>query len=707
MIDLQDKHGNEARFTDRGDLAGFTSQGLRRDLGEPTPGWSLEFTQGLNRLPARPLTGSGRPTQAGPDRLEVTFKSVHAAGGPVPLEARVTWWLEDGLLHARLALAGLPAEPALHAAVIPDVAFSYEQPDATRLVVPRETGMIVEQAATALFLEKGAPGEIRVAYPGHAHMQCFGWLEGDRGLYTDARDPEGWIKEWRFFHAWPGRVGLQLRHLAPRRLEPAGAFALPYPVTLGATAGGWHGVAKTYRRWALRQPWAARGPDERRNSYFGNISTWLWNRGRIDHVAPPARELARRIGAPVGLDWYWWHRHPYDTQYPDYFPPREGEARFKAAVKELQADGVAVQVYMNGMCFDKDGALWAKDGPACALELEGGGHHAPAYNTFMEHRLADTCGGSAVWRGILLDLVARARDLGLDGLYLDMIAAVGGAHPCYNPAHGHAPGGGCYGVQGFRRLLEEARRLAPGLALSSECTLECYLDLLDGNITPGLAPERLKWLAEQHGGRSRPVPLFNAVYHGRAVCFGSYTLLDGVPPFDELWPARFRTPPEAEKDWAALCPDQFAFELARTVSFGNQPLAGNLTAEHLADPRLAGEIGFLVDVARFYHAHREWLLWGTLLPPGALECPAREIRFLQRFIFTKPGEETYLTRSHPAVLHAEWQAPDGRLGAVLFNYTREAVDVAYTPPAGYAVEGAVSGRLPARACVFWKLIRKE
>ncbi len=713
---IRDATDNEARFTPQGDLTGFTSHGQRWELGEPTPGWSLEFTQGLNRLPARPAPGSGRPTQTAPDRLEVTFQNVQTAGGPVPLETRVTWWLEDGLLHARLALAGLPTEPVLHAAVIPDVTIPYDQPDATRLVVPREIGMIIEQAASGLFLEKGAPGELRLAYPGHVHMQCFGWLEGDHGFYTDARDPEGWIKEWRFFHAGSGRIGLQLRHLAPRRLEPAGAFALPYPVTLGGTAGGWHGVAHTYRRWALRQTWASRGPEERRKSYFGNIAFWLWNRGRIDHVAPPTRELARRIGAPIGLDWYWWHRHAYDTQYPDYFPPREGTEPFKAAVKELQAHHVFVQVYTNGMCYDKDGARWEPDGPACAIELENGEHHAPAYNTFMKHRLADVCGDSAVWRGILLDLVGRARDLGLNGLYLDMIAAVGGLHPCYNPRHDHAPGGGCYGVQGFRRTLEEARRLAPGLALSSECTSECYLDLLEGNITPGLSLERLKSQAELYGGRARLIPLFAAVYHGHCVCFGNYTLLDSVPPFDELWPPQFRTPPEAEKDWMTLCPDQFGLELSRTVIFGNQPLVGNLTEAHLTQPRYSEEVSFLITLARFYYENREWLLWGDLLPPGELACRTKDIVFVQRFIFTKPGEETFLTRPHPAVLHSEWQAPDGRQALILINYGRQEETITYTPAPGFTLaetDGVIRngcqfmGRMPPRSCHRLALIREQ
>ncbi len=93
--------------------------------------------------------------------------------------------------------------------------------------------------------------------------------------------------------------------------------------------------------------------------------------------------------------------------------------------------------------------------------------------------------------------------------------------PCYNPRHEHAPGGGCYGVQGFRDMLREARQQAPGFPLSTESCQEWYLDLFDSHIICGVSLERLKWQA-----------------------------------------------------------DQFALELARTVTFGLQPLVSNLRAEH-------------------------------------------------------------------------------------------------------------------------------
>ena len=710
MITLADSQGTRADFTDTGDLVALSAAGVEWRLPAPAPGWSLLFTAGLARRPAAPRPGSATAVTRSPAtaaHLHVTWDAVCRADGTrLPVNVAVEWWLADGLLHARATLRDLPPGEVLHALVMPDLALPCARPQATTLVLPRETGLIVLEAAQGLFEAERAPGEARLGYPGHLHMQFVGWCEDERQFYTDARDDQGWIKEWRVYRPAAGQVGLQCAHLAPRTLTPPDTFALPYPITVGALRGGWYEAGRTYRRWALTTPWAARGPAERRGSYLADVACWVWNRGRIANVVPPVRELARRLGLPLALDWYWWHHHPYDTQYPDYFPPREGEAPFRAAVRELQAENVAVQVYTNGMCYDLDGAAWPAAGPASALIKEDGGYHAPAYNAFMRHRLADTCGGAAAWREVLFGLVRQGRDLGLNGQYLDMIAAVGGLNACYHRGHGHAPGGGCYGVQGFRDTLRLLRAAHPHFPLTSEATSECFLDLFDGLITCGISLERLKWQAEHYGGRTRTVPLFSAVYHGHCICFGNYSLLDGVPPFDELWPPQFRTPPAAEKDWLTLCPDQFALELARTVCFGHQPMVCNLTAAHWQDPRLAGELAYLLEVARFYHAQREFLLWGELLPPATVECPEREITFLQRFIFTAPGEETYLRRVQPLVFSSCWRSPAGELAAMLFNYAREDVALTFTPPPGFRLaDGTTAAHLtlPARRCALLPL----
>jgi len=533
-------------------------------------------------------------------------------------------------------------------------------------------------------------------------MQCLGWQESGRGLYLDTRDTQAWSKTWQITGESAGGACFQAWHLAPREERPEGTFALPYTVSLGSFDGTWFDLGRIYRTWALETPYASRGPDQRRGSYIDELACWVWNRGRIADVCPPVKELARRLKLPVALDWYWWHKHGYDTEYPDYFPPREGREPFMAAVRDLQDHQVYTQVYTNGVGYDLDGATWLPEGPDCAIQQENGELKAVAYNTYTGHRLAHCCGASEIWTRKVREFVRQAHALGLDGLYIDMISNIIGADPCFNPAHDHAPGGGNYQVEGFRALWRKLRQEHPDFVFSTEAPSECLMDLVDAFITINTSNERL-------GSIHDPIQLWNAVYHGRAVCFGNYALLDGIPPFDELWPQEYRRTPDQERYWQALCPDQFAIELARTLVGGVQPMVANLKMSHFDNPAYALDIDFLVDLSRFYHAHREWLLWGEMLPPGQLVCGPVEVQFLQRMIFTAAGKETLLTKTEPAVLHSAWRAPSGEAVAVLANYTRTVQMVSYqaapgtcvvTPlPEGFSTAGEhVQATMPPRSC---------
>ena len=172
------------------------------------------------------------------------------------------------------------------------------------------------------------------------------------------------------------------------------------------------------------------------------------------------------------------------------------------------------------------------------------------------------------------------------------------------------------------------------------------------------------------------VPAFSAVYHGGVAVFGNYALIDGIPPWDPLWPAREKW--KNERDWHAECPDQFALELARTVAWGMQPTVCNLTMEHIRDARFADDYQWIISLARFYHAHREFLYDGVMLSPDGFECAEHEVRFLQRGLFTTEDKLNIQRRMRPVILHSVWQAPDGRKALVMLNYTRSSQTASYS-----------------------------
>ncbi|MEN6641293.1 MAG: DUF6259 domain-containing protein [Armatimonadia bacterium] len=694
-IRLQDSSGLIVRFCTDGQLLAIEREGCSWSFTAPCFGWSLR-TGWEDREPGtlRPC-GAADVQQPDATHLRLRFDRLqYDDGRQVEVKAEVVWELADGLLQGHLERMELPEGLAPAALAFPEVRVPYS--DDAQWLVPHDLGMLVERPL------EGAveAADMSACWRDRAHMQCTAWFAGGNGLHLDARDTDGWMKSV-LLRVGQGTAQLCLEHLLPQPVSGPQDFPR-YRVSLAPFVGGWYEAAQIYRPWALQQQWASRAHDQRRNSYVAELACWLWLRGRIANVCPAAKEVAQRLQLPVALDWYWWHKHPYDTSYPDYFPPREGAEAFSAAVADLQRNNVSVQVYTNGMSWDREEPRWETEGRKCTTVLRDGEYWGHVYNTWMNRRLMHTCGAAEGWHRQALITADGVAALGLDGLYMDQIAIVGGTTPCFSTEHGHVPGGGAYGVQGFRELFRKVREQHPKLVLSSESVSEVYQDLLDCCITLQTSWEASRGAAGCKG--TTLVPLFQAVYHGHAVVFGNYSHIDGITPWDYLWPEEARPAASEERDWHAICPDQFALDMARTVACGCQPLATNLTMQHLNSPELAPEVDFFLDLSRFYHAHREWLLWGDMLAPGSLDCEIVDVTCIQRSIFTPPSSIEPFTVQRPAVLHSAWRSPDGAAGLFLVNYTRSDQSVTIRRSDGLVPEdGQASFTMPARSLRFVRL----
>jgi len=682
VVVLADGNGLRAGFGADGHLLWLESPSASWAFTPSGPGWSLLAEGSAGALEAV-RSGDAVVLSADAVSLRLRVESLqHQDGRRFPAALEVHWALREGRLEGRVVPLALPTELTLAALRFPDVGVPY--PPGVQWVVPNDLGRVYREPCREHLDDPDLAGNLRQ----RAHMQFMAWVSAAGSLYLDSRDESGWMRSL-LLRVGAGRAQLCIEHLLPRPATGAPAFP-PYAVALVPYRGGWYEAARLYRPWALRQRWSRRGPAERRGSYIAEAACWLWNRGRIEEVVPATTEVARRLGLPVALDWYWWHKKPYDTGYPDYFPPRQGEEAFRTAVRELQRQGVAVQVYTNGMSWDHDEPDWPDAGRACTLVKRDGQYWGHVYNTWMNRRLMHVCGAAEGWHRRALQTADGVAALGLDGLYMDQVAIIGGTVPCYSLEHGHTPGGGDYGTAGFRRLLEAIRARHPRLRLSSEGVAEVYQDLLEACISLQTSTER----------PGEVIPLFPAVYHGHATVFGMYTHLDGITPYDETWPAEFRPDPSRERDWHRLCPDQFALAAARTVAFGCQPTATNLTRHHLVAPEFADDIAFFLDLARFYHARREWLLWGEMLAPGRLEVAEVAVTCITRSIFTRPESIEPFTVRRPAVLHSAWRAEDGQTGMLLINYTREAQHVVIRRDDGLRFEPSDGLTLPPRSACW-------
>lgn len=54
-----------------------------------------------------------------------------------------------------------------------------------------------------------------------------------------------------------------------------------------------------------------------------NADMWL-RPGEVNAETMEAvRKAMKYYGKGVGLHWYYWHNHRFDTKYPEYFPEKQ------------------------------------------------------------------------------------------------------------------------------------------------------------------------------------------------------------------------------------------------------------------------------------------------------------------------------------------------------------------------------------------------
>lgn len=557
--------------------------------------------------------------------------------------------------------------------------------DGTRLFYPHICGMVKAprwaEIPAGQIAAKAGPGM------GAPHFIAALGADGP-SFYLDQRG-DARLHATRFEFAQgaePGTCVLKGVCQLPVTDETRRAYRVPYPSVTAEFRGGWFEAAAIYRDWARGQDWYKKAAS-RDFAKLKDVALWMWNRGRSEVTVPPALKFMEDTGLKVALDWYWWHGVPYDTYYPNFWPPREPIASFKQGVDRVHAAGGYVQPYTNGMLWDCDDAQWAEGGEDCAIVLRDGKTRSTMFNPYTKQRQAWMCGEAPQFQERIRRLERTIRSTGMDGVYMDMIGWA--AHGCcYNPRHHHPMGGGRHLVDGYRAFVEKVRDDNPGLYLSTEEEGEAYLELFESFISVFPSAERFETgILPEH----EIVPAFQAVFHGAAVLFGSFATIDNLPPWDERWgenPFGVET-----TEWEGKYPDQFAVEFARGVVWGQQPTVHKFLLEHATSPRFAAAYAFIKDTARFYDGNRDLLFDGEMRSPGVLECATERVAFLRRSSYTKPEEMKEVVQpALPTVFHSVWRSKEGRKAAVLVNWSRRDREYRLAAP-----DVASAGVIPARS----------
>ena len=587
--------------------------------------------------------------------------------GASECKVEATVELEDATPTSRWEVSvERPAGLGLRRVHFPRV-FGLVRQEDERLAVPMWLG---QQAADPRSLLCGENGRARqLDYPSRLSMQCVAYYRmGGSGLYAACDDTDAVRKTFAFWGTKTGDVHFETVHYPEIHQASPSRYTLPYHVLLGTFRGDWITAAERYRAWATKQPWAreSRLRQGQVPDWVPETGMWVWNRGPSPGVLPPAAALQERLGLPVRVFWHWWHGCPYDIGFPEYLPPREGTEPFKQAVARAHDQGLRMIVYMNQRAWGMSTRSWKEEGAERFAVKEPDGKVRPeVYNIFTRQALASMCLATPFWRNKYAGLAEQAfEDLGVDGIYMDQACS---HRACYDPNHGHPPGGGNSWMEGFRQLEGDVRSRCDAdrrVVLAGEGCGEAWLRHLDLMLTLQVSKER-------YSSPSDPwevIPFFQAVYHPYAVTYGSYSSLT-MPPYDELWPAEF-APEEPLALLDRKYSRQFYLEQARAFVWGQQPTLANFLPS-LFDER-PEEIEYVMRLARVRSRATKYLLRGEFLRPPEINSPEVTSDFSRLSIYA--GQKSRLTASekrHPLALAGAWRAADGDVAVALASIADE------------------------------------
>ena len=644
----------------------------------PTGLWELNFT-------CSGKTNKLEPAAAGSFRFEPVSSSralLHWSGFTLPgaeaLEVTASVALDADGASSSWGLQ-VSAIPGLHLDRIhyPRIPGIRSQPD-ERLAVPLWMGQLNRNPRKLLAGSK--PIHLEWEYPGLTSLQCIAYYrEQGPGFFLSSNDTNGYRKIFRFSGNTNGQLFCEWQHLPEHRTGED--YTLPYSAVLSTFNGDWFTAAGQYRTWATNQFWAhqSRLKTSASPPWVTNTALWIWNRGRSPGVIAPALALRRQLGLPVGIFWHWWHGCAYDTGFPEYLPPREGDEPFRKALDQAHDQDLHAIVYMNQRLWGMTTRSWELEGAArYAVKAADGRIRPEVYNTFTKLPCASMCMGTPFWRNKYASLAEDAfKELGVDGIYMDQACS---SMACFDPDHGHPIGGGRYWVDGFKTLSADLRarcaKPAP-IVLAGEGCSEGWLPYLDLMLSLQVSKER--YTNPRDGWE--PIPFFQAVYHPYSILYGNYSSLT-LPPYDDLWPSA-TAPKNSLELLDRKFSRQFMMEQARSFLWGQQPAIANFLPNQLTERRR--EINYVLRLARIRARHLDYLLNGTLLrqPEFDVESarfgspgsnPGRSVAKTVRLPLSRlsiyAGQQGTLSEfegSTPTVLGAAWLDLRGNVGLFYAN----------------------------------------
>lgn len=473
----------------------------------------------------------------------------------------------------------------------------------------------------------GNEGQLQSRYPScTGGMQLVMMHHKGGTVYFAAQDKSGANKTFRMKSEGNNLVFIQ-NVTTSYAWSQNGTFSIPWSTVMGFTKKTWQEAAlQWYRPFTFETQWGAKTVLERPIAkWIRNADMWLRPGDANLETMEALRKAMKYYGKGVGLHWYYWHKYPHDTKYPEYFPEKEG---FKEMIKEAQGLGGYVTPYINGRLWDPATESYRSlHGNEASCRKPDGTLYTEVYSSKVLNTV--TCPASNVWRGILKDLNRKIlSELKTNGVYMDQIGCAS-SEPCYAANHGHALGGGDWWPKAYRSLLTDIRTdlYKENQAMTTEENVECYIDLFDMMLV----------VNSPHNNYTKMVPLFPLIYSDRCV-YSGYTYI-----------------PWRVNDGS------LRFISMRSLLWGSQ--LGWVEPKLLMHPNAVREAEFLKNLAEFRRKQHDLFFGG---------------RFIQEIIPTgdNPTQSIPKYETTPVVLAAEWMSVSGKHAYVVVNMSDKEHQVA-------------------------------
>lgn len=442
------------------------------------------------------------------------------------------------------------------------------------------------------------------------------------GLYFAAYDPKCYIKSF-WYEPEPSGMSLAyfIENLPEQMNVPGNDYDMPYDAVIGTFNGDWWDAAGIYRDWALKQDWCRQMnvmQDPSVPQAVKDAAMWVHLSGYPQPVLEDALKYKQFFGVKFVLHYYQWHQIPFDSFYPEYFPPKEG---FENTVERLQKENIPVMPYINVRLWSIDAKSYRKENASKASVWDEAGK-VVIENYGRPFAAMLPC--SRLWQDKIVSICdTLALKYNVEGIYLDQLSAVG-AIPSFNMLEKTA-GGGNYWAAGYWKMLDSIHSTlkAKPIFVTSESFTESYISRMNGGF--------LVWVAYGQDD----IPLAQAVYGGRT----------------NFWGRAF-----AEKD---LEGDAYYTKLADMLTKGIQIgwLFDWLLKDNAKEQR-----DFTIRMAKMYDcALRKPFLDGHMIRPPLVHGMTGDITSN----WASRGSTIPITR--PAVMTAAWQCRDGEKTVLLIN----------------------------------------